>query len=1287
MRKYPATWNGTTLSQVHLDKVCDDVHRDLWSIIKAEIDEINKFAIATDLDVVAHEEFGKARGGGRLFQGRGDLLTKIETYLNRSEANRPLVITGPSGSGKSSLMARSAIDATKNFSIVIQRFIGATPRSVDGRSLLQSLCEELGRRFREDTAVPLEYRELVTAFRERVAWATADRPVIVFLDALDQLSETDNAKSLVWLPRQLPPYVKIIVSVLDDPFAALPAVETKLPTISDPLAVLKRRATPEDLLPLEDYPKEDAKALLEYWLQADERTLTSDQSEVILKAFEKCPRPLFLKLATEEAKHWRSGGSVPTMPSADSPDAMLTAIIEWLFNRLSEPSKHGQILVDRAIGYLVAAKNGLTEDELLGLLSTDAEFFDAFLERAKNVGQPLPPGVESLPVSVWVRLYSDLRSYLTTRQADGTTLLAFFHRSLEKAARKRFLGTSAIAGQRHKHIANYFTPKSKDENGELKLDPRGFFRLTLDEQRAWAKKLPPRPRPVNLRMVVELPYQLIAEAKLGQEASKHQLNLWNTIVELLTTWRFLEAKTEAGLFSALIAEFDDLVLNLPAGDTSLRELSLLHRTFRREASFLSRHPTFLFQQTWNLCWWYDHPERATHYDIDKRVGSGKLPWEGEEAVLHVFMEKWRQEKEYEQEGFWWLRSLLPPIEPIDSHLHDILQLSDVIDSISWSMNGLYIAIGSRVGTIRIWNAILQREEYRFTVGEGGNIKVAWSPNNQLLAWGIEHDSGPQCEDTVGVWDVENQEDRWRSQYMPVNGLAWAPDGKWLYLNTQHDGGKIVDSLSGKLMHAIEGIGRSAFALSPDGKEIAYAHYSNAIQVRRITVKLRIIRPRFDSPLDGGPVESISWSPDGQSLAICADRVLILNSNNGKVKGHWKGQQKWITKAIWSPNGRYLATHTGYEDLTLRIWDSATGSEQCKLRGHEWKIKSIAWSPDGRFLASSSGNTLRIWEPQFGEELLTQTNQLEGLIGRSASWSQDGRLLATWQEFHNSRPKENYLQIWNAESGKVVFRLQGHDREVTCAAWSPSKHILASGASDNTLRLWDAETGQEISCLVGHTTSVYCISWSPNGEMIASGSDSNVRIWNTVTGKLIHTLSGHLSGVTCAAWSMDGQFLASGSHDNTVRVWDAQTSAEIHCFDGVKQRSKASTSSTSGDIYKIAWSSDRQHVVVWSSEQSVRVWNIANGECEEEYYGDRPNSDSLGWKFFAVLSRYKTSVTDSRLIIENDLDAVVKLNGTPVAFLNQSLLHTGGSWAGRRVGGLVGRNVVFYAVEGSEWGFC
>ncbi len=536
VRRYSATVPAESVSTDHIAQLSHDVLDDLTSVIQAEIDRFTA-APANEMEVSAHIQFGIERGSDAYFRGRTALRTQVGDYLANTEHNRPLVIHGRSGTGKSAAMARTALDASEQqpHAVVLQRFVGATPASADGRSLLYSLCEQLGHVYDRSDELPTEYRDLVGEFRDRLAWASPNKPVLVFLDALDHLSDADNARSLAWLPRQLPENVRIVVSTLDDPIQDEREDDSEARRRMDPLATLRRRSRAEDLILVDDYPRDDAEALLTHWLLGDNRTLTPGQRDLVLAAFARCPRPLFLKLAAEEAKLWRSDSTDMRMPKDDSPEQMLTAIITQMFDRLSQPSSHGPRLVDRALGYLVAAKNGLTESELLGLLSSDPEFFEPFKERAESVNQPLPSGIEALPVAVWVRLYSDLQPYLTSRHADGTTLLTFYHRSLERAARHRALATEEVAAERHQHIAAYFSPD----------EPHGFFRLTLDEQREWAMKLPPEPRPVHMRMVVELPHQLLEVAKLlGRDDAKSPH--WDAVADLLLDIHFLEAKAEAG---------------------------------------------------------------------------------------------------------------------------------------------------------------------------------------------------------------------------------------------------------------------------------------------------------------------------------------------------------------------------------------------------------------------------------------------------------------------------------------------------------------------------------------------------------------------------------------------------------------------------------------------------------------------------------------------------------------------------------------------------------------------
>jgi tetratricopeptide (TPR) repeat protein len=70
--------------------------------------------------------------------------------------------------------------------------IGVTPESSSGITLLRSLCEEIGQQYGVTEEIPVEFHSVVRTFADRLELATADRPLVLFIDALDQIAASDR---------------------------------------------------------------------------------------------------------------------------------------------------------------------------------------------------------------------------------------------------------------------------------------------------------------------------------------------------------------------------------------------------------------------------------------------------------------------------------------------------------------------------------------------------------------------------------------------------------------------------------------------------------------------------------------------------------------------------------------------------------------------------------------------------------------------------------------------------------------------------------------------------------------------------------------------------------------------------------------------------------------------------------------------------------------------------------------------------------------------------------------
>jgi hypothetical protein len=428
-----------------------------------------------DLECADHLRFAGERAPEKTFVGRESEQQRIRDYLD-SETPQPFVVHGPSGSGKTALLGKIIQEVTpprsadgtraKTGPIVLSRFIGTTPESSNLRSLMSSLCRELRQDFEvtktretpdgqtetSSPPLPTDLNELIDEFYSQLGQATAARPVFVFLDALDQLDAADHGRSVYWIRSSLP-------STTDASCHAWMTVSCLSPSeefpedseASEPFRELKLRTLlgNHELGALDET---DARQLFANWLRDARRSVSETQQDMIWSVMQKssaCRQPLFLKVLFEEARRWRSFDAPSAIPKS------LAQLLDELFIRLGKPSEHGE-LIGIALSYLVAARYGLSEGELLEILCADPEYKAILAEDNKRNGHELPPNSNRIPIAPWTRLRSDLAPYLAERSAPGTAVMHSYHRQFRAAVKDARLKTDAQRQAAHAQLADYF---------------------------------------------------------------------------------------------------------------------------------------------------------------------------------------------------------------------------------------------------------------------------------------------------------------------------------------------------------------------------------------------------------------------------------------------------------------------------------------------------------------------------------------------------------------------------------------------------------------------------------------------------------------------------------------------------------------------------------------------------------------------------------------------------------------------------------------------------------------
>ena len=222
----------------------------------------------------------------------------------------------------------------------------------------------------------------------------------------------------------------------------------------------------------------------------------------------------------------------------------------------------------------------------------------------------------------------------------------------------------------------------------------------------------------------------------------------------------------------------------------------------------------------------------------------------------------------------------------------------------------------------------------------------------------------------------------------------------------------------------------------------------------------------------------------------------------------------------NPGGNLMCN---YVDASLRVWNVRTGQEVAKIavrEGFQPAVGRVCFNNNETRLAYvTPGGSLAVCKMPGADEWLT-IRPLKGTRFSTHRFSPDDRQIITGDDLGN-------LQIYEADSGKLLRSTQGHRDLISRLEFSRDNRFYASAADDASVQIWSTATHERVGPLLQQSGLGGRAAFSPDSRQLSAAAGSSfARIWDVETGVPLAGPLAHGTMVTQqVAYAPNGKFLS------------------------------------------------------------------------------------------------------------------------------------------------------------------